>query len=45
VPVLAVEFGQHLLQAGRLRFDVNHVSRYVTAVPFDPARKIVVAIV
>src|SRR5262245_49920764 len=35
VPVLAVEFGQHLIQALCLRFDVDHVRRDVTAALFE----------
>src|SRR5262249_7712350 len=36
MPVLAVEFSQHLLQAWRLRFDVNHVGRNVPAALLEP---------
>src|SRR5262245_19022519 len=34
-PVLAVEFGQHLVQALCLRFNVDHVRRDVTAALFE----------
>src|SRR5262245_8193671 len=35
VPVLAVEFGQHLVQAGRLRLDVDYVGCDVAAALFE----------